>query len=299
MNSYSDTPEVSRGYRVSVLDHGYVEWVDFGGDDLAPLESARMSTKNPTGVDIVKDDRLRNRLWHDQHTSVFEAIDMTVEIQCPVFVLRQVDRHRTLHYGADHDVIDDVTVDDVVRRFMSRNEFSGRYSVMDDLCYVPSLDRMRGKGNAANLQGSGDPLPPATQVRAQEVMQNTQRAMWNGYSELLALGLANETARIILPFNQYTRLRLKGAGLSWLRFLDLRLRYDVQWETRQYAKEIARLFRSRFPRTWAVFEEHSLYGLRFSRSELQTIQRFLSTDSSGIGLRIAAALSTDYLADET
>ncbi|NDF30551.1 MAG: thymidylate synthase (FAD), partial [Nitrososphaeria archaeon] len=33
------------------MDHGYVRVVDLMGDDLSPLEAARMSTGNETGAD--------------------------------------------------------------------------------------------------------------------------------------------------------------------------------------------------------------------------------------------------------
>lgn len=58
---------MDNGYTINVLDKGYVKYVDSMGNDLSPIESARMSTDNPTGVDELKDDKLREFLWKNGH----------------------------------------------------------------------------------------------------------------------------------------------------------------------------------------------------------------------------------------
>lgn len=235
-----------------VLDHGYVMLVDYLGDDDSPLVAARMSTSTPTGEDVVRDARLRRRLWKDKHTSPFEMCELVVEIQCPIFVLRQLDRHRTIKHGGEVDCID--SVDEHIRSFMSRNEFSGRYSVMEDILYVPREERIRGR-SAINKQGSGDMLSTEDQRQAVELIASANRAMMLAYQTLVAMGVSNEVSRIILPLSTYTRLQLKGSLLNWFKFLDLRLAPDVQEETRAFVVQIASIVRSLWPATWAVFAE--------------------------------------------
>ena len=50
-----------------VLDHGYVKFKDCMGDDLTPLEDARMSTGNATGVDTKLDDNSRDFMMRHKH----------------------------------------------------------------------------------------------------------------------------------------------------------------------------------------------------------------------------------------
>lgn len=244
--------DTARGDTVKVLDHGHVMLVDWMGDDDAPLESARMSTGNPTGVDLGKDDRLRTRLWNDVHTSPFEMGEVVFELQVPIFVLRQMDRHRTL----DMDTGDYTeSLDENFRKFTSRNEFSGRYAVLPDLFYVPTAQRIQGKGKL-NKQGSEGELPLGVQERVVELISEHNAGSRALYNELNSLGVSNELARLVLPPTQYTRIRLKGNLLNWLKFLKLRTADDVQWETRQFAIEMARLTAKLFPKHAAFFEKH-------------------------------------------
>ena len=129
-----------------VLDKGYVKYVRHMGDDLSPVEDARMSTNNPTGVDIAKDDKLREFLWKNQHTSPFEGCVLTVEMKIPLFTLHQLDRHRTLDINGFEETYDDF------RKYTSRNEFSGRYAEFPDEFYIPSLKRLGGQDNIPNAK---------------------------------------------------------------------------------------------------------------------------------------------------
>jgi len=264
---------IEQEYRV--LDHGYIRYIDHMGDDNGPLESARMSTDKETGVDVAADDRLRERLWRDQHTTPFEANELVVELQLPIFCLRQLDRHRTVARDEAGVEITVETIDETMHAHTSRNEFSGRYSTMPDLFYVPTADRVRKKGTA-NKQGSAEPLDPDIQeawVAAWRAEAKADRTM---YEDAVATGMASELARIHLPLNQYTKVRLKACMLNWFKFLNLRLRPDVQWETRLYAQAIGKIVRDLWPKCWAVFEEHALYGVRLSRMERRLLRESIS-----------------------
>lgn len=244
-----------------VLDHGYVQYIDHLGNDNTPLEAARLSTGKETGVDIAKDDALRLRLWRDQHTSPFEMGELVVEIQCPIFVLRQIDRHRSVDY--DGTTIE--SEDENARQFTSRNEFSGRYATMPDLFFIPPVERIQKKG-VANKQGSEGALDPETQSKVRDLIAAGSHNARVDYENMIAKGVASEIARVALPLNQYTKLRLKGTLLTWLKILNLRLRLDVQLETRLFFHEIAKIVRRLWPKTWAIFEEHTLYSATLSRT---------------------------------
>ena len=254
---------------VPVLEKGYVRLVASMGDDLSPLEYARMSTDTPTGVDTRKDDKLRERLWKDAHTSPFEAVELAVELKVPMFVLRHLDRHRTLE--VEGMVLEDY---DEFRKWTSRNEFSTRYSVIPDEFYIPPPERFKRK-DMFNKQGSGEPLSPEEQARLYEKFKDVLDICCHTYDGFIHHGVASELARAIVPPCQYVKIRLKANGLHWVRFFNLRLKSDVQEETRAYAVGIARIFRTLFPKLWGAFEEHTLLAVTLSRSEKDQVVEWL------------------------
>lgn len=249
------------------LDHGYVRYIDHLGDDNAPLEAARMSTGKETGIDVAVDNRLRERLWEDQHTSPTEMCELVVEVCLPLFVLQQFDRHRTVDI-ANGQIIEEY---DSFRKYHSENEFSGRYATMPDTHYQPRLERF-GKKGVTNKQGTAEALPSGVQMEMQGLLYAITKQSSFSYTQLVEAGVSSEVSRFALIYTQYTKTRLKANLLNWLKFLNLRLRPDVQLETRIFARQIARVVRGLWPRHWELFEEHTLYGERMSRSEMAMLQ---------------------------
>lgn len=267
---------------IELLNAGYVRYIDHMGDDLSAVKAARMSTNNPTGVDDKKDDRLRNYLWSHQHTSPTEMAELVVEMQLPIFVLRQIDRHRTLDYPNDELVVE--SVDEVPRKYMSRNEFSGRYSEMEMKFYIPEVGRVRGQ-HSVNKQGSGSELSETDQVTFISHLCSVSEHAKEMYKQSIELGVARELARALLPVNFYTRIQLKGSLLSWFKFLALRDKPDVQWETRQYARAISSIIKDLWPKSYTVFEENTLTGVRLSGREKKQLWQLLTGEVSAPGLK--------------
>lgn len=250
---------------VKVLDHGYVKLIPKGccGSDEIIIESARMSTdgafrgwgplvcpecskldtpeakwtysgcKKCKGSGTVEgDEKLLARLWRDKHTSPFEMAYLTVEIQAPLFVARELVRHRTFSW----------------------NELSGRYAELPNLFYLPSIERLeRGGQSKSNKQGSGELLKCPNILRAE--IESAQNMAYGSYESLLKKGLSRELARVVLPVSIYTRWRWSGNLRNWLQMLSLRLPEDVQEETRLYGREVAAMVGKAFPRTFKLFKE--------------------------------------------
>ena len=237
---------------IDVLDHGYVRYIAHLGNDLMPLEAARMSTGNPTGVDPVKDSATRDYLWRHAHATPFEMAVLQIEVQCPIFVAREWMRHRT----------------------QSFNEFSGRYAEMPALQYVPAPERVQGQ-SGLNKQGSGDDLSDEVRKSFLESISTDQSTVREHYETYLEAGVARELARINLPLAQYTRFRAQANLRNWLHFLDLRLAENAQFEIRVYAQAVARLVQHLWPLTWETFEEHTLHGTRLSRTEVEILRDIL------------------------
>lgn len=239
---------MEKNTRIPVLDKGYVELVDFMGDDSYAIKAARMSTgKGFQGWE--KDSGLLSYLYENQHMTPFEMSELIIEVKAPIFVFRQWHRHRT----------------------QSFNEFSGRYSVMPDEFYVPEAGRVR-RQDTKNKQGSAAPFDEVFGGRVAKDLELGQASARRLYNEHIQVGVANELARINLPVSQYSKMWAKGNLRNWLHFESLRLDEHAQWEVRQFAEAVATVIKSLWPRTYALFEEHTLYAETFSHKELAALR---------------------------
>lgn len=225
---------------IPVLDHGYCKLIAKGcwGDDEIIVESARMSTDGgfvswlPYTGHPKGDQGLLSYLYNHKHMTPFEMAGMTVEVQAPILCFREWHRHRSQSY----------------------NEMSGRYSELPNLFYIPSVERlMAGAQSKKSKQGSqeGFSAKEAWDLRG-ELVYATQRSR-EAYQRLLEAGLSRELARLVVPVNQYSRMRASANLRNWLAFLTLRLDESAQWEIRQYALAVATFVSQLFPRTYQLF----------------------------------------------
>lgn len=214
-----------------VLDHGYILLVNTMGTDADIAAAARLSYGRGT-TKVNKDDGLINYLYKNAHTSPFEMCEMKFQMRLPIFVMRQLVRHRTANL----------------------NEYSGRYSEMPELWYIPKIEQICSQ-HATNKQGSGEPLTQSAAIEIQNMMNIASENAFCTYKALLNRGLARETAREILPLNTYTEVVWKMDLNNLLKFLMLRDDEHAQWEIREYAKHISGMLKSCFPLTYAAYEK--------------------------------------------
>lgn len=117
---------------IKCLDHGYVVLVDVMGDDRTAARTARTSFRNQhLERSEEQDRRLTDYLVRNRHTTPLEFCQVRFAMKMPIFVARQLVRHRTA----------------------SINEVSYRYVTAVREFYVPALDRMQKKSES-NKQGS-------------------------------------------------------------------------------------------------------------------------------------------------
>lgn len=195
------------------------------------------------------DEKLLKYLYTNKHATPFEFGELVIEVQAPIFVIREWQRHRT---QGIRDLFDDDFLE------MSFNEMSGRYVELPDLCYVPSLERMQAAKQSTTNKQSSDEAATFTQRQAdayQNLLRSSYTAARGQYQELLSLGVAREVARLCLPVAQYSRMRAKANLRNWLAFLTLRMAPNAQWEIRQYANVVGQIIAEQFPRTWQLFIE--------------------------------------------
>lgn len=226
----------------TVLDHGYLKLVEVWGSDERIIEAARMSTnkgfKGWGSVEAPGDEKLLGFLYTHKHMTPFEMAGLTVEVQAPIFVIREWQRHRT----------------------QSFNEMSARYTPLPDVNYVPTLERVMAQTGASKQSAAADGVPRLSEVWARSfldqlvaVYAHTQ----DEYKEALANGVPKELARLVLPVGRYSRMRASANLRNWLSFLALRLDEAAQWEIRQYATVLSDLVSEHFPRTWKLFTDEA------------------------------------------
>jgi len=250
-----------------VLDRGFVRVIDYMGDDGAIVQAARVSYGR--GTRKVSDDRgLINYLMRMRHTSPFEMCEIKLHVKLPIFVARQWIRHRTANV----------------------NEYSARYSVLDDAFYVPAPEHVASQASS-NRQGRDRVLDPdaAEAVRA-TIRANAERA----YADYLALlnqdeagapidparqGVARELARIVLPLNTYTEWYWKTDLHNLLHFIALRADPHAQYEIRAYALVLLDVVRRWVPLTAAAFEDYRLHAAELSGKALAVLRRMLAGET--------------------
>ncbi len=241
---------------IKVLDKGFVRLVDVMGDDSAIVQAARVSYGKGT-KSFRQDASLIDYLMRHKHTSPFEMVEFKFHVKAPIFVARQWFRHRTA----------------------SVNEISARYSVLKDEFYVPEKFRFQSKTNKQKSEGEfEDKEALNTYLRAVSVA-------YESYTALLERGVARELARCTLPVSIYTEFYWKQDLHNLFHFLKLRLGEDAQHEIREYAQAIAYIVKNHVPLAFASFEEHVLYGKTFSKTELETIKKYLDKEKIAQELR--------------
>lgn len=239
------------GVKRPVLSHGFVVLVDYMGDDAAIVQAARVSYG--AGTRTVRDDRgLIRYLLRHRHTTPFEMVELKFMVRLPIYVARQMIRHRTA----------------------SVNEASARYSIVPDEFDLPPPDAVREQSRS-NRQGRGGPLPSEVVERFRSDLDRVSKEAYAAYVQALESGVARETARAILPLAYYTQWYWKIDLWNLLHFLSLRLDPHAQEEIRLYAAELAHLTRVVAPTAYEAFEEFTLANIAFGRRERRAMRALL------------------------
>lgn len=239
-----------KGQRIDVLDHGFVELVDFMGDDQRVVDAARTSVSGDQVKPVSTNEALIRYLMRNHHDTPYEMPTMTFAVRLPIFVARQWMRHRN-----------------------SYNEMSARYSVLPDNFYIPEVSRLNVQAKN-NHQGSDpDVIDDAEFVRSQ--IKKHSELSYELYQSLLDKGLARELARVVLPTNIYTQFYWTVNLRSLLHFLYLRKEGHAQYEIRCYADAIDSLVRPIFPQCFKAFDDYRVNSRSFSQDEVTILSELL------------------------
>ena len=225
--------------KIDVLDKGYIEVVDTLGDDLTPVNAARVSFDGFSETFTDKDRKLSKFLIKHKHHSPFRHQHAMFIIKAPEFVMRQWYKH----------VVGIETTSNSATKDHAWNEISGRYVPVEDF-YTPSVFRKQSEDNKQATEGA---------IEEQELaLQHWNTAMLHvkdQYQKLLDMGVGKEQARAILPLNQYTEVYWTASFQAIMNFIELRAEKTSQWEIQEYAKTLQKLMFDVFPKTTKIWSE--------------------------------------------
>jgi len=200
--------------------------MDYMGSDVTVVNAARVSFGKKIDRMYTKpeDDKLIRYLAEHKHMSPFGHCFASFHVKAPIFVARQLVKHKFLRW----------------------NEISRRYVDEEPEFYVPDVWRGRAKDKKQGSEG--------------EVKTNANTSHHNSvtlalYKQLLDEGVCPEQARMVLPQSMMTEWYWSGSLDAFSDMCNLRCAFDTQPETRFVATQISDRMRRLFPVSWAALVE--------------------------------------------
>lgn len=132
-----------------------------------------------------------------KHYSVFETCSVTMEIETPRDIARQILRHRSFSF----------------------QEFSQRYAEANNFIFRECREQdVKNRQNSIDL-GENDPLNSWWVEAQDEIIGFAEKR----YKQALEYGIAKEVARVLLPEGlTMSKLYMQGSVRSWLHFIQVR-----------------------------------------------------------------------------
>jgi thymidylate synthase (FAD) len=219
-----------------------VTYVDHMGSDLTVVNAARVSFGKETEWEIeesdidgisysfkkhlkTKDMKLIRYLANHKHTSPFGHAFASFHVKAPVFVARQLVKHKFLRW----------------------NEISRRYVDDEPELYEPDVWRGR---SADKKQGSDGIVEGVT-------VKEYNKICINYYQRMIIAGIAPEQARMVLPQSMMTEWYWSGSLDAFADMCHLRCKPDTQAETREVALHVSGIMSEFFPVSWQALLEYA------------------------------------------
>jgi thymidylate synthase (FAD) len=221
-----------------------VTYIDHMGSDLSVVNAARVSFgkksewvwkefgkkvyfRNSYARLSERDTKLIRYLAKHKHLSPFGHAFASFHVKAPIFVARQLVKHKFLRW----------------------NEISRRYVDEEPEFYVPdvwrgrSADKKQGSDGVSvwnHGQGTG------YREHEYEVMQDIRVL----YDRMIEKGVAPEQARMVLPQSTMTEWYWSGSLDAFAAMCKLRCASDTQYESRIVADQISDIMSELFPVSW-------------------------------------------------
>jgi thymidylate synthase (FAD) len=219
-------------------------YIDHCGSDLTTVNAARVSFGKHSGrYTKEQNDKLIRYLAKHKHLSPFGHAFASFHVKAPIFVARQLVKHKFLRW----------------------NEISRRYVDDEPEFYVPevwrgkSADKKQGSEGAVDLDG----LNAVGGAFHGDFGEGTlaERIAWKSeddfevYDLLLKAGVAPEQARMVLPQSTMTEWYWSGSLDAFASMCKLRCASDTQYESRIVANQISEKMQELFPVSWTALME--------------------------------------------
>jgi thymidylate synthase (FAD) len=174
-----------------------------------------------------RDTKLVKYLAKHEHLSPFGHSFASFHVKAPIFVARQLVKHKFLRW----------------------NEISRRYVDEEPEFYVPDVWRGRSADKKQGSEGVSvwnHGVGTGYRDREYEVMAYIHSL----YLDMVDKGVAPEQARMVLPQSTMTEWYWSGSLDAFASMCNLRLKDDTQYESRLVAQQISAVMSDLFPISW-------------------------------------------------
>ena len=208
--------------------------MDHMGSDVTVVNAARVSfgKKTDNTYTTNKDEKLIWYLAEHKHMSPFGHCFASFHVKAPVFVARQLVKHKFLRW----------------------NEISRRYVDEEPEFYDPDVwrgraeDKKQGSNGVVELYNCFDKRNPNFLVG--ETLTHYTKLQGELYQSLLDAGVCPEQARMVLPQSTMTEWYWSGSLDAFADMCVLRCASDTQAETQEVANQISVKMHKLFPVSW-------------------------------------------------
>ena len=202
------------------------------GTDLTVVNAARVSFDKESDWEVnhsvrqelsSKDAALIRYLAKHRHMSPFGHCFASFHVKAPVFVARQLVKHKFLRW----------------------NEISRRYVDTVPDFYEPATYRRKAEDKK---QGSGESMT----LSGETMRSEAKVILWakKTYGQMIKDGVCPEQARMVLPQSTMTEWYWSGSLDAFTDMCHLRLKADTQYETQIVAAKIAEYLEDIYPVSW-------------------------------------------------
>jgi thymidylate synthase (FAD) len=222
-------------------------YIDHMGTDLSVVNSARVSFGKSSKFEealsgrflSTKDTKLIYYLAKHKHLSPFGHAFASFHVKAPIFVARQLVKHKFLRW----------------------NEISRRYVDEEPEFYVPDVWRGRAEDKKQGSSGEVSVHDWTFEVADHPYSgclhdNGLYAAVLGVYKDLLDQGVAPEMARMVLPQSTMTEWYWSGSLDAFAQMCALRLKDDTQYESRLVAQQISEEMSKLYPVSWVALMEN-------------------------------------------
>jgi len=213
-------------------------YIDHMGNDLSVVNAARVSFGKKHTKFLDADSNLIRYLAEHKHMSPFGHCFASFHVKAPIFVARQLVKHKFLRW----------------------NEISRRYVDSEPEFYEPDIWRGR---SVDKKQGSSDTSVHVITKKFYDVDDENEEPKYDysymcldEYRYMLEEGVCPEQARMVLPQSTMTEWYWSGSLDAFADMCNLRCKNDTQYETRVVANKISKKLLDLFPVSWEALKEN-------------------------------------------